>query len=122
MAIKYSTKIQDDVLVVTSKGFDENLEEVKQFNMKLLEKAMTSGCSKVISDERQLEYRISTIDTHELAEFVSQNVPFIARVAIVPDPQFMADAKFYEDTIVNRGLRVKIFEKIEDAFEWMKEA
>lgn len=121
MAIEYSTKIHDDVLVVTSKGFDENLEEVKQFNMELLEKAMACGCSKVISDERLLEYRISTIDTHELAEFVSQHVPFIARVAIVPDPRFMEDARFYEDTIVNRGLTVKTFEKIEDAFAWMKE-
>lgn len=40
---------------------------------------------------------------------------------VVPDnPDSLRDAKFYEDTCVNRGWRVRIFTQQNDAIEWLK--
>ncbi len=40
---------------------------------------------------------------------------------VVPDnPKSLQDAKFYENTCVNRGWRVRVFTQRNDAIEWLK--
>lgn len=119
MAIDYEIEVHGELLRVTACGADENLEEVKNYELAILRAAVESGVRKVLCDERGLKYQISTIDTYELAEFAVENVPHLSRIAFVCSPEDFADASFFENTAVNRGLSIKAFTDVSSALRWL---
>jgi len=76
----------------------------------------------VFCDETALEYRLGTFDTYQAAEFIAENVPALAKVALVCNAKFMSDASFFEDVVVNRGLTLRFFTDPEVAMRWLSEA
>ena len=121
MAIDYTMTVQDKILTVHAWGFDESLEQVKQYGIALIEACVVNGVTHVLCDERDLEYRLSTIDTYEEAEFISAHAPHVARVAIIPNEKYVQDAQFWETVAVNRGLLVRMFQDPGAARVWLLE-
>lgn len=119
MSIKYMFSVEENLLVVTASGFDENLEEVLEYGMAVIREAVKGNHTAVLCDETGLEYRLETLDTYRSAEFISQQAPRIARVALVCKLQAFTDAKFWETVVVNRGLRVRFFKNIPEARIWL---
>ena len=72
-------------------------------------------------DERELEYRLDTMDTFQLAENAARVVPQLMRIAIFTNPSTMDDAFFFETVAVNRGLSVKVFPSLKEARGWLQE-
>lgn len=120
MSIIIDFKVFDDILKVTASGKDESVEEVKDYGIKVIEQAITSNCRKILCDERELEYNLSTIDTFESAKFISENAPKVAKAALVCNHKNLPDAKFWETVSFNRGLTVKVFTSIEEAESWLR--
>jgi hypothetical protein len=114
-------EVQGDILRVRASGRDDDLEDVKRYGQAVIEKLVESGCRGVLCDERALAYAIGTVDAYEYAKFVTQNCPRVAKVAVVPHPDFMGDAKFWETATWNRGLQVRVFSDIEEAEKWLEE-
>jgi hypothetical protein len=121
MSIKYSFKVQRDLLRVTASGKDDNLEEVQAYGMAIIEAALTSKCKKVLCDERSLEYSLGIMDTFQCAKFMSENAPTVGKAALVYDLKQINDIKFWETVAVNRGVTIKIFNNIKEAERWLKE-
>jgi hypothetical protein len=121
MAITYTTHVSGDTLEVHAQGFDESLEEVQNYGLAIIQACLAAGhnITRILCDERQLEYRLGTLDTYQAAEFISAQAPHVAQIAIVCAPTFIADAQFWETVAVNRGLTVRAFTDLANARRWL---
>jgi hypothetical protein len=122
MSIQYTTRVDGEILFVYASGFDESLDDVQGYGLGIISASEGSGVTRVFCDETALEYRLGTIDTFQAGEFISNNVPAVAKVAIVCNPGFISDASFFEDVVVNRGLTLRVFTDSEVAMHWLFEA
>jgi len=120
MAIIFDTKFEANLLYVVTKGVDESLEEVQHYAASIIEVAKENQTQNVLLDERELEYRLGTVDTYQLAEFTASIAPIIGKVALVPNPKQIDDARFYENVVSNRGVRIKAFKNTNKAIAWLK--
>ncbi|WP_076789347.1 hypothetical protein [Chlorobium sp. KB01] len=122
MAIQYTAEVEDEILFVTARGFDENLEDVQNYGMNIIGLCKQCGVARVLCDETALEYRLGTLDTYEAGKYMSENVPILAKVAIVCNPKFFYEAEFFEDVVVNRDLTLRFFSDIDTAMHWLRGA
>jgi hypothetical protein len=121
MSITYDIQVEDDLLLVTASGFDDGLEDVQEYGMAVIRSCIENGCTRVLSDEVNLEYRLGTLDTFESARFLAEMVPAPHRVAIVCNPAQMPDAAFWKTVASNRGMQVRLFGSREEARQWIDE-
>lgn len=119
MSIRYTIRADGDLLRVVASGRDHDLDEVMAYGAAVLDAVISAGCHRVLCDERAMEYAIGTVDTYELAKYTAEHARGVAKVAIVCRRGQEEDAEFWEDVAVNRGLQVKVFQRIEDAERWL---
>lgn len=119
MAIDHTIAVDGNLLLVTARGFDESLQDAMLYGLAVLQAGLKHQTPLVLCDERELEYRLDTLDTFKLAEFLAAQAPSIARVAIVTHPGNLPDATFFENVVVNRGLTLRIFKDFAVARAWL---
>ena len=119
MAISFTSRVEGNTLVVHASGFDESLEEVQAYGMGVIEACLAGGVTRILCEELDLEYRLGTFDTYQAAEFLSANVPLLARAAVVCQPKHLEEGRFWETVAVNRGLSVRVFTDPEEARRWL---
>lgn len=87
-----------------------------------LDLALRSGTVAFLGDCRTLEGGHSVFDLYELAKVVA-TLPdrdlFREAILIAPDATSRADVEFWETTCANRGLRVRLFERRDEALAWL---
>lgn len=120
MTISYDIQVEGDLLYVTASGSDESLEEVQAYGAAVVEACREHSCRRVLADERALDYRLSTIDTYDLAKYYSKYVPHVIRAAVVCSPGDLEDGSFWEVAVQNRGLLFRVFTDFEQARAWLK--
>ncbi|MDX9724091.1 MAG: hypothetical protein RBU37_25310 [Myxococcota bacterium] len=120
MSIIFRTEVKDGVLLVTSSGRDDSLEDVLHYGFSVIETAVSAGVTRVLCDERALEYTLGTTATYQAAQLIAERAPNVARVAIVCAPSFLEKGKFWETVAVNRHLHVRVDVDAERAMEWLK--
>lgn len=121
VAIDFRTWAEGETLVVHASGFDESLAEVQAYAMAIIEAAVSGGLTRVVCDERDLEYRLKAVDTFKAAEFIAEYAPRVAKVALVCNPKGLGDATFWETVAVNRGVTVRVFRERSLADRWLDE-
>ena len=121
MTIEYIINISDDVLYVKTRGIDRDLREVQKYGAELIGICKEHRIRKVLTDERELEYTIGIIDTYQLAQYYSNEIPKLVRVAVVTSSESLDDAQFWETASVNKGLNVRVFTVYEEAKQWIEE-
>ena len=121
MAIKYEYEVDGNTLRAVASGFDEDLLDTLKYSLGIVRACFKHKCSRVLLDERKLDYKLDTGDTFNLAQTVVANVPALAWIAIVTHGANMPDAQFFETTANNRGLHVRFFETVEEAETWLSE-
>lgn len=121
VAIHFQTSSEGETLVVRASGFDESLAEVQSYGLAIIEAAVRGAHTRVLCDERELEYRLKTVDTFQAAEFIVANAPRVARAALVCSPTGLEDAAFFETVAVNRGLTLRVFRDLSEAVRWLAE-
>jgi hypothetical protein len=121
MAIHYEAKKDGDILRVRTWGKDDSLKDVIIYGGWILGECLKNDVSIVITDERELEYKIDTVQIYELAKIYAELDGILEKVAFVCSPEFLKDARFMENVCSNRGLVYKAFENYEKADEWIRE-
>jgi hypothetical protein len=111
--------VEDGWLVVTASGRDERLQDVIDYGSAIIQLAAEHGVTRVMCDERCLEYALGTFDTYEAAQTIAERAPACHRVAIVCSPTSLSDGQFWETVAVNRDLRVRVDTDITRAREWL---
>lgn len=117
MAIENAFEFKDQILRVTAKRFDDDLDDALNYVNSIVNSAFQFQYPLILCDERELEYRISTLDTYQLAEFASSFGKHLAKIVIVCNAKFETDAKFFETVTSNRGLQVNVTRNINEAKE-----
>jgi hypothetical protein len=121
MSIQYEAMKDGDILRIRAWGRDESLKDVIIYGSNVLSECLKHDVSRVISDERELEYRIDTVEIYELAKIYAELDGIIEKVAFVCSPDFLADARFMENAAKNRGLIYRAFDDYDLADKWIKE-
>lgn len=119
MPIKYTMKQDNDILKVASEGVCDNFTELKEYLKALHDATMSAGLTKILVDETELEYSLSTTQSYESGSYVAETVPCTVKIAVVCRQEGWEEAKFWETVAVNRGAGVKIFLDLEDAEKWI---
>lgn len=119
MAINYKTHVEGDILHVTTSGFGESLEDVIAYGEAVIAEAKKHGCTRLLMDERNLDYRIDTVDIYRLANYYTNTYHSAGKIAFVTSEENIEDAKFWETAVRNRGLLCRIFTLKEEAEAWL---
>ena len=119
MSIEYRIAIEGDLLRVVATGTDDSLAEAQAYSLAVLQAAVEHGATRILSDERELAYRLGIIDTYALAQAIAERAPSVGRAALVTARENQPEAEFWETVVRNRGLVVRIFERLEDAEAWL---
>lgn len=98
------------------------LAAVKQFVAELRMEAARAGLNRILIDDRNMTPQLSTLEIHNLPDILGR-LGFVKNdpVAIVyseTSPK-AADFRFFENTALNRGFRLRLFTRIDDALEWL---
>ncbi|MFH1118781.1 MAG: hypothetical protein V1775_03090 [Bacteroidota bacterium] len=111
------------ILEVTFAG-SPKLEELKEavlFSMKLcIDKQVTrilADCKKLVSSKQD-----SIVKSYELGSFYQslKTELFMKEAIILPESEREANMMyFFETTVRNRGLNVRVFPEREEALEWL---
>lgn len=120
MAIEYNIQVQGLVLIVIAKGTDETFEQAATYSAAVIEAAISSRCKKILCDERQLDYHLSTFETFNLAEYAAQYAKHVVKIAIVCNSKHLNDGKFYETVSRNRGMIIRVTSDFEEAKLWLE--
>ncbi len=120
MAIEYRFEKLGDILVVETRGYDEGLDAALEYNRVVAERAKQLGCEKILAIEKDMEYRLSIVDTYKLADQLSKFALSFKKIAVVTNEENKDAAQFWEDVANNRGVFVRVFYSLEDAKAWLE--
>jgi hypothetical protein len=77
---------------------------------------------KVLIDSREQEVKTTVLEDHQQAEYLgSQLIGIKHRIALLVPPHRLHLDKFFETVSVNRGVKMCIFTKEEDAINYLME-
>lgn len=122
MAISYQFNVVDEILFVTASGFDESLEETQAYGLAVMQACLEHDIKRVLLDETNLEYRLTTVETFQLAKMFAEftrHIPGLYKAALVCSPDYISDGIFWEDMVVNRGAQVRVYTNYDDAYRWV---
>lgn len=79
------------------------------------------GAKAALVDIRRLAGRLSILENHEAAKSFRQRMPLsLRRIAIIDLPEHAARSEMYEVTAQNRGARLRFFDSVTLAQEWLR--
>jgi len=76
-----------------------------------------NDCNKMLMDIRGVTGKISTWDRFKLAQYLLNNYGRNMRVVVVYRPEDVN--RFFEDVVVNRGGKFRIFTDLASACKWL---
>ncbi len=121
MAINHTIRFENPILRIKAEGEDENLQQVIDYAESIVKSAEENKSRLILCDEQHLKYKLSTIDTFRLAEYVSSYAAQVCKIAIVCNPATLSEGQFYEAVSTNRGMSLKVFTDPEKAEFWLKQ-
>jgi len=119
MSIKFNINEEDRFIRVVSSGTCEDLDQLKEYVIRIHNAVVASKKTRVLVDETQLEYTLSTLDTFYSGRFVSGLTHKPGRIAVVCKSGGWEDTKFWETVAVNRGVMVQVFKEVDSAENWL---
>src|SRR4051812_29259079 len=127
MSIHIEILPEPDFLKVIARG-KFSLKEAERTFIEILEAIVAHKTGKVMIDGRTLIGKPATIERFLYGKFAASSVamyrprglsPFTA-FAYVLKPPVLDPQRFGETVAVNRGMRIKVFDNVEDAFTWLE--
>jgi hypothetical protein len=119
--------MSDDLHIIQGEGYlhiefagEFSIPAAKRSVDTMMDACMKMSCTKVLFDCRCMTGSLSTMDRYDVAQYGSDKIDHIIRVAMLGrDDQILPD-KFFENVAVNRGLTLKVFTDIDEAVAWLE--
>jgi hypothetical protein len=105
-----------------------SLKEAERTFLEILEAIVAHKAGKAMIDGRTLTGKPATIERFLYGKFAASSVamykarglsPFTAFAYVLKVP-VLDPQRFGETVAVNRGMRIKVFDNVEDAFTWLE--
>jgi len=127
MSMNQEISAECDYLYVKASGWF-SLVEAKRTFVELLEAVARHKTKKVLFDGRRVTGEPETIERFYYGQFAARAVKKYAEFGVSPATRFayvleepMRDPERFGETVaVNRGMFVKTFDILEDAFGWLQ--
>ena len=115
-----------DLLRVSATG-EFSLEEAKRTFQEMMDAVALHSAKRVLLDGRTVTGNPQTIERFYYGEFAAQTVVRYEERGVSPSTPFayvltepaLDPEKFGETVAVNRGMRVKVSDNLEEALEWL---
>lgn len=107
-------------LIVNVKGEYRRPDDGFEAQQFVIDSYSEYGCRKVLLDLTQAKVIPGTLPTFRTANpnpDVARELRKFTFAAVYPE--VTADERFFENAAVNRGLRVRVFDQLEKAIEWL---
>ncbi|MEO8085201.1 MAG: hypothetical protein ABI763_00180 [Bacteroidota bacterium] len=125
--MELETSMEKDMLYGLFKG-QFTLEESKRTFLQLIDEVKTSRAVKVLIDGRKVTGQPTTMERFYYGEFCAKEVSKLASLeSLTPTFAFtlieplLDPGRFGENVAVNRGMKVKMFDNINDARSWLEQ-
>ena len=121
MTIHYSIEVRDQYLYLVGEGTEDGLEEDIEIHQMIVNTCKEHNCPHVLIDDRNVIYTASTLSIYMLAKHYDQvDIPrFIQRAALVANQEYRADNQFFENTMRNRSINLRVFYDVQEAEKWL---
>ena len=105
-----------------------SMEKAKKSFLEVLDAVAATGMTNVLIDARQVTGVLTSLDRYSYGEFVAEKVfDSVRRGTVSRSPKFayifsppiLSSDRTGENTAVNRGMNVKVFDNREDALKWL---
>ena len=124
--IVHQIHFESGLLSIDATGEYTSLDEVKQLFLETLEAVAQHQAENVLFDGRTLKGKPQEFERFLYGEFAAKETMrlvneqgFVPRFAYVIHEPLRDPRKFGETVAVNRGMNVKVFENLKDAFAWL---
>lgn len=122
MPILAHCKAVNGILRATVGGVLEDAEDARRSLIDIATAARERGVDKVLIDPRQLEGEMLRLaDQHELGAQLAELGFDGMRIAWMPPPERIEQARFTTTVARNRGLEIRLFADREAAERWLRE-
>jgi SpoIIAA-like len=127
MSILQKMHFESGLLKVDARG-EFSLEEAKRAFLEMLEAVAQYQAEKVLFDARNMKGKPERIERFYYGYFAAtetnrliakHQMPRAPRFAYVLNEPLRDPGKYGETVAVNRGMNVKSFETLEEAFKWL---
>ena len=120
MNIDYTTRNKKEYLLVKSYGCSDDLAVISEYARQITDICKQQGCSAMLVDERDREYMLNEVlDLYKLANFFRTLDVTDIRIAIVCQPQYLDQIRYFEKTTHDRGMNIKFFLDPDSAKRWL---
>jgi len=102
------------------------LQEVKEIISEISQVAIEQDCFLCLSDYREATIEMSTLQIYDIPRILSDIVtsfgfrPSKFKRAIIAEKSLI-DYQFFESVTLNQGQRIRLFQDIEEAKQWLLE-
>ena len=120
MSIDYTTENKKEYLLVKSNGGSDDLAVISDYAREITDICKQQSYTAMLVDERDSEYMLNEVlDLYKLANFFrTLNVTDI-RMAIICQPQYLEQIRYFEKTTHDRGMKIKFFLDPDSAKRWL---
>ena len=126
MSIQQEIHFESGLLNVDASG-EFSLEEAQRAFLEVLGVVAQYKAKTVLIDARKVKGKPEVVERFYYSEFAATETMrlfnehrIFPRFAYVMHPPLLDPQRFGETVAVNRGMIVKAFETLEEAFEWLK--
>ena len=115
--MKIDLKVYNNFVLFTHSG-SETDEEGKVFFDQFKQISSETGIKKILVDIRKFRKKLSNMETYEYAVSLANTMRGFT-IATVQNEDLYDPKKFGENVAVNRGLNLRVFQTMEEAYDWL---
>jgi hypothetical protein len=121
MSIRYSIEVRDLYLYLAGEGTEAGLEENVEIHRIIVDACKEHHRQRVLIDDRNVIYTASVISLYVLAkQYAEVDVHrFIKRAALLANEAYRTENQFFENTMRNRNINLRVFYDLEEAEKWL---
>ncbi len=121
MTIRYIMEAREQYLYLAGEGREAGLEESIEIHHLIVNACKEHNRPRVLIDDRNVIYTASVLSIYLLTKhYVQIDFPrFIQRAAVVTRPDYKVDNQFFENTMRNRNVNLRVFYDLEEADQWL---
>lgn len=116
--------VKDDIVYVEATG-KRDLETVLEITKRTIDIAIAKNLHKALVDVRKLEGKLRTSDSFSIPVEHFEKLRYrtaLQQAAVVDLKENIEAYSFFENVAVNRGYRLRFFNSVEEALEWLKKS
>ena len=118
MALRYEVTVEPGFIrVAVSRPV--TAENIRQFCLEVPELARKSGVSKVLLDQRRIPSALNSMERFKYATEFAEYFRGL-QVACVQENPLRDPQHFGETVAVNRGVNLRVFSTLEEAYGWLE--